>query len=89
MIIDTVIDIMSKWIEIVQPKKDVQTIIIPTSSILLSKLEFHEYKNASPTNQKLLKEKTLALFERIFKGKGKYWYCQDAVFYPNNSNGNN
>ena len=40
--IDTVIDIISKWIELVQPRKDIYTIIIPTSSISLCKITFQK-----------------------------------------------
>ena len=62
--IDTVIDIISKWIELMQPRKDIYTIIIPTSSILLCKLNFKKNKKASPTSQQLMKGETLDLFER-------------------------
>ena len=86
--IDTVIDIISKWIELVQPRKDVYTIIIPTSSILLCKLTFQKYKNASPTNQQLMKGETLDLFEKWLKCNDKYWYSQHAIFFPNNGNEN-
>ena len=86
--IDTVIDIISKWIELVQPRKDVYTIIILTSSILLCKLTFQKYKNASPTNQQLMKGKTLDLFENWFKCNDKYLYSQHAIFFPNNANKN-
>ena len=71
--IDTVIDIISKWIELVQPRKDIYTIITPTSSILLCKLTFQAYKNSCPTNQQLMKSKTLDLLEKFFKFNDKYW----------------
>ena len=38
--IDTIIDIISKWIELVQPTNEIYTIIIPTSLILMCKLTF-------------------------------------------------
>ena len=86
--IDTIIDIISKWIELVKPTKNIYTIIIPTSSILLCKLTFQAYKNLTPTKQQLMKDKNLGLLEKFFKCNDKYWYSKHAIFFPNNANSN-